>query len=64
MRLRTPVTTALDVLGLLLVAGGVGAGLLPVVGWWCLVAAGLVIIVGSLLTPNPDAAPPGDEVEP
>lgn len=49
MRLHIAVTTALDVLGLLLVAGGVGRALFPVAGWWCLVAAGVVIIGGSAL---------------
>ncbi|MEV7264699.1 hypothetical protein AB0N38_14215 [Micromonospora aurantiaca] len=48
MRMPIVVTTMLDVLGLLLVAAGVGAGLLPVVGWWCLVPAGGVVIAGSI----------------
>lgn len=48
MRLPIAVTTALDVLGVLLVAGGVGAGLYPRVGWWCLAAAGAVVIAASV----------------
>ena len=44
------VTTALDVLGLLLVAGGVGGGLYPRIGWWCLVAAGVLVTAGSVVT--------------
>lgn len=49
MRLSIAVTTALDVLGVLLVTGGVGAGLYPLVGWWCLVAAGVVVIAASVV---------------
>lgn len=41
------VTTALDVLGLLLLAAGVCGGLFPVIGWAALVGAGAVTLAGS-----------------
>jgi hypothetical protein len=40
-------TSLLDVLALLLIAAGVGAALFPVVGWACLAAGGVVLLVGS-----------------
>ncbi|MBM0257374.1 hypothetical protein [Micromonospora sp. 4G55] len=49
MRLHAGVTMALDVLGLLLVAGGVAAGLYPRVGWLCLIVGGLIIVAVSAL---------------
>lgn len=63
MRMPIAVTTALDVLGLLMVSGGVGAGLRPVIGWWCIGAAGVVVLVGSGLAALRSTASPG-EVEP
>lgn len=47
--LRAYVTTALDVLGLLLIASGVAAGLLPYVGNVALAVAGGVVLGGSYL---------------
>jgi hypothetical protein len=44
---RELVTTLLDVLGLLLVAAGVCALLLPWFGWGGLIASGMVVLVGS-----------------
>jgi hypothetical protein len=44
---RDVVTTLLDALGLLLVAAGVAGGLWFFVGAWALVAAGVVVLVGS-----------------
>lgn len=40
-------TTALDVLGLLLVAAGVLVGGWALVGGWSITAAGLVVMAGS-----------------
>ncbi|WP_201260837.1 hypothetical protein [Embleya scabrispora] len=45
--MRDVVTTLLDVLGLLLVAAGAGAALVPLIGWAGLVASGAVVLVGS-----------------
>lgn len=45
--MRELVTTLLDVLGLLLVAAGAAAALLPLVGWAGLAAAGVVVLAGS-----------------
>lgn len=45
--MRELVTTLLDVLGLLLVAAGAAAALLPLVGWAGLAAAGIVVLAGS-----------------
>lgn len=45
--MRELVTTLLDVLGLLLIAAGVVALLLPVMGWGALVAAGVVVLAGA-----------------
>lgn len=41
------VTTLLDVLGLLLVALGVGAALFPLIGWAAAAASGMVVLGGS-----------------
>lgn len=43
------VTTLLDVLGLLLLALGVGAALFPLIGWAAAGAAGAVVLAGSWL---------------
>ncbi|MDF5755812.1 hypothetical protein [Spongiactinospora sp. TRM90649] len=45
--MREKVTTLLDVVGLLLIAAGVAALLLPVAGWGALTAAGVVVLAGS-----------------
>lgn len=37
-------TTLLDLLGLLLIVVGVAGGLWPLIGWWALGPAGLVLI--------------------
>lgn len=47
--MRELVTTLLDMLGLLLVAAGIAAGLWPLAGGWGLCPAGVVIIGGSWL---------------
>lgn len=44
---RELVTTLLDVLGLLLVAAGAAAALLPLLGWGALGVAGAVVLAGS-----------------
>ncbi len=41
------VTTALDVLGLLLVAAGVGMWVFVWIGWTALAVSGVVVLVGS-----------------
>lgn len=56
-RVRVVVTTALDVLALLLVAAGFALALWPVVGGLALGVAGAVIALGSALAdpkPKPD----------
>lgn len=45
--MREIVTTALDVLGLLLVAAGLAAAAMPLIGWACLLVAGAVVLAGS-----------------
>ena len=42
-------TTVLDALAIVLLAAGVGWGLYPLIGGWCLAAAGVVLLGGSLL---------------
>lgn len=49
MRERERVTTALDVLGLLLIAFGVAALLYPWLSLGSVVAAGVVVLAGSYL---------------
>lgn len=41
------VTTALDALGLVLIAAGVSGGAYPFIGWWSLCASGVVVLCGS-----------------
>ncbi|MEV7908235.1 hypothetical protein [Streptomyces anulatus] len=53
---RELVTTLLDVLGLLLVAAGAGAALLPLIGWGALAVSGVVVLAGSWWAVR--AAPP------
>ena len=45
--MRDLVTTALDTLGLLLLAAGAAAGAYRVIGWSGLAAAGVVVLAGS-----------------
>ena len=51
--MRDVVTTALDALGLLLVAAGVTLGLLPFIGGFCLAAGGVVVLAGSWWAARP-----------
>lgn len=47
--MREAITTALDTLGVLAVAAGIGAGAATLVGWWGLAISGAVVLVGSQL---------------
>ncbi len=47
--MRELVTTLLDTAGLLLIAAGVCALLLPWIGWGALLFAGVVVLAGSWL---------------
>jgi hypothetical protein len=44
---REVATTLLDMVGLLLVAAGVGMGVAVWIHWWALVVAGAVVLTGS-----------------
>jgi hypothetical protein len=44
---RERMTTALDAAGLLLVAGGAGAGVYRWLGWAALAVSGVVVLAGS-----------------
>ncbi len=46
--MREVLTTALDALGLLLIAAGLGALTFQWIGWACLAVAGVLILAGSL----------------
>ena len=46
--MREHLTTALDALGLLLVAAGLSALAYRWIGWACLAVAGVVVLAGSL----------------
>jgi hypothetical protein len=48
--MRDLLTTALDVLGLLLLAAGIAALVYPFVGWAALAVAGVVVLSGSALS--------------
>lgn len=48
--MRELLTTFLDALGLVLLAAGLAALAFPFVGWACLAVAGVVVLVGSLLS--------------
>jgi len=48
--MREVLTTALDALGLLLVAAGVGALVYQWIGWAALAAAGIVVLTGSAVS--------------
>jgi hypothetical protein len=52
---RELVTTALDVIGLLLVAAGAGAAAYVVMGWAALAVSGGVVLLGSALAARLDA---------
>ncbi|WP_381797280.1 hypothetical protein [Streptomyces niveus] len=47
--MREQITTALDALGLLLVAAGAGAAAGMVIGWAGLAVSGAVVLAGSVL---------------
>lgn len=47
--MRAILTTALDALGLLLIAAGLGALTYQWIGWTCLAVAGAVVLGGSML---------------
>ena len=47
--MREWTTTALDTVGLLLVAAGAGAGAYQLVGWAALAVTGAVVLAGSWL---------------
>jgi hypothetical protein len=44
---REVATTLLDMVGLLLVAAGVGMGVAVWIHWWALVVAGVIVLAGS-----------------
>jgi hypothetical protein len=56
---RDLITDLLDVLALLAIAAGVGAGLSPWIGWFGLAVAGVIVLGGSLLVQH-RAAPRSD----
>ena len=47
--MREHLTTALDAIGLLLIAAGLAALAYRWIGWACLAVAGVIILGGSLL---------------
>lgn len=47
--MREVLTTALDALGLLLFAAGLGALTYQWIGWTCLAVTGVVVLAGSAL---------------
>lgn len=53
------ITTLLDLLAVLLIAAGVGAGVFPWVGWWALAVSGAVLLGASQLVVFVAAKPPG-----
>lgn len=58
--MRDLMTSLLDVLALLLVAAGAGAGSARWIGWWGVAVAGLVVFTGSQVAHRlggPEAAP-------
>lgn len=46
--MRDTLTTALDALGLLLVAAGLAALTYQWIGWSCLAVAGVIVLAGSM----------------
>lgn len=57
--MREVLTTALDALALLLIAGGAAAFTYQWIDWACLAVAGVVILAGSMLASRPTRT--GDE---
>lgn len=55
--MREVLTTALDALGLLLVAAGAGALTYRWVGWAALAVAGVVVLLGSAVASRPPKRP-------
>lgn len=51
--MRERMTTALDAVGLLLVAGGAGAGAYRWLGWAAIAVSGAVVLAGSWLASGP-----------
>jgi hypothetical protein len=58
--MRENLTTALDALGLLLIAAGFAALTYRWIGWTCLAVAGVVILAGSALAAGPRSPKRGD----
>lgn len=58
--MREHLTTALDALGLLLIAAGLSALVYPWIGWACLAVAGVIILGGSLFAAR-DPKKPGEQ---
>jgi hypothetical protein len=52
------VTTALETLGLLAVAGGVAAGSYQLLGWWAMAAGGVLLFIMSVIVDAVRNAPP------
>lgn len=58
--MREHLTTALDALGLVLIAAGVAGGLYRWIGLWALTAAGVIILGGSLFAAS-QSEPKGEK---
>jgi hypothetical protein len=58
--MRGYLTTALDTLGLLLLAAGIGAFTYRWIGWTCLAVAGVVVLAGSALAAGLERPKRGD----
>lgn len=58
--MREHLTTALDSLGLLLIAAGLAALTYRWIGWVCLGVAGVVVLAGSALAARPGSLKRGD----
>jgi hypothetical protein len=56
--MRGYLTTALDVLGLLLFAAGLAALTYRWIGWTCLAVAGVLVLGGSALAAHPKSGDP------
>lgn len=56
--MRGYLTTALDVLGLLLFAAGMAALTYRWIGWTCLAVAGVLVLSGSALAARPKSGDP------
>ena len=57
--MREHLTTALDALGLLLIAAGLAAVAYRWIGWACLAVAGAIVLSGSLFAAR-DPKKPGE----